>query len=247
MFFDWIRSSDRTVAPRTRTNVRRRQAKQVRARRRLEVQLLEERRVMATWVGGPSGDWNVAANWSTPANVPDGDVPGESALFNTAAAVSFDISTAFANPIAVQFDPGSAATITPAAGATSLRVSSLANTAGINSIAAVISGASINANVSGGVLTISGNNTYGGTVTAQAGVLALVASPTSNPLGTAELVLNGGTAEVSSSAAPVQGRFVQVINNGTVARSLQISEIEVFSPNFIPGLYSTAPAGNATV
>ncbi|HTN75297.1 MAG TPA: hypothetical protein VL096_08625, partial [Pirellulaceae bacterium] len=208
MLFDWLVLANNN-APRTR----RRQAKHQFARRRLEVQALEERRLLATWIGGATGDWNLAANWDT-ANVPDGDVPGESAVFSSTAAVNFNISTAFANPIALQFDAGSGVSIAPTLPTNTLTLSSLNNNSGTNVVSAAIAGSGAVVNVASGALTLSGSNTYSGTTTASGGVLSLVATPASNPLGTSELVMNGGTAEFNSAATSVMGRFVQVINNG---------------------------------
>ncbi|MCL4207851.1 MAG: autotransporter-associated beta strand repeat-containing protein, partial [Pirellulaceae bacterium] len=209
--------------------------------RRLTVEALEDRRLLATWIGGSSGNWNVAANWS-PANVPDGDVPGETAVFNTASTVTLDVDlAAAANPIAVQFDTGSAVTI-PAT-TNGINVSTVTQDAGTNSIGAVLSGATGSVVVNAGNLTLTAANTYGGGTTVSAGSANVTATvnTTQNSVGTGAVSIDSGSTlqlnntNTSSTAVTIGNTFTGAgllklnFAAGTTARSTTMNNVTGFA------------------
>ncbi len=169
--------------------------------------------------------------------MPDGDVIGESAVFNTAVTVNYDVAS-MTNPITLQFDTGSGVTINPALPANTISLATLNQNAGTNVVAAKLTG-NVTGSVSSGTLRLTNNaaspnnNDITGTITVNTGT-TLEARPigTSNPLGTTAVNLNGGTLEVTPG---ISARYAQIVNNGTTARPLAIGEFEVFAYTVNPG------------
>ncbi len=122
-----IEKAERFRKHRCPSNSRNRAARREVYNRRLRCEMLEERQMLApvSWIGGTTGYWDVAANWSNAA------VP------NSATAVS--IATSGATVTIRSGDTASASSLTVAAGNTlSIVVGSLTTTAGLTNSGTII-------------------------------------------------------------------------------------------------------------
>lgn len=150
-----------------------------------------------TWDGAGGGNGGDGLNWFDPLNWSTSQVPDfdDTAVFNGAAAGAINVG-GFFSVGALSFT-GSGYTLQNGTLNISSGGSIIQAAGGTNTIGAQIGGGSVSVNVNAGTLVLSGNNFYSGTTTVGSGAtLRGTASTSSNPLGSSQVVLNGGVLNV---------------------------------------------------
>lgn len=110
-----------------------------------------------TWVGGASGNWNVAANW-TPNGVPD--AVGENAIFNSGAVVTFDAGDIELNSLKITGSGNDVTIISPNGNTQSITVFNSSPLTGALNISAG-STLRLNAGTASSMYLIMGENSRG--------------------------------------------------------------------------------------
>jgi autotransporter-associated beta strand protein len=182
----------------------------------LACETLEPRNLLATWTGGGvAGDWFDDANWDN-GNAPN--EAGEFAIFSGSVA-----GTTITIASSIDID-----SLTFSGSADGFVIDSAANNdfgavahsaTGSNTINSIMVGAGSSVAVSGGTLTLTGDNTYDGGVTLTGGTLVIQTVTDSNSLGTGTLTLAGGDLAIDV-ATPVTtialGHYGYHVSNDTV-------------------------------
>jgi len=170
--------------------------------------------------GGPyvwntaSGPWGTSGNW-TPAGPP---AAADTARFVDTGGGTVDLGGATCSVDVLELQNAAGNDFTFTNGTLSLNTLTQSGT-GTNTIEAILDSASIAGTVSAGRLELNnpGNTIAGGTWTVSGGTLAPVAAGTVSGLGSADVVLSGGTLELA--AGPLTGidGIDETIFDGTIS------------------------------
>ncbi|HPM85263.1 MAG TPA: hypothetical protein PLF81_31385, partial [Candidatus Anammoximicrobium sp.] len=168
-------------------------------RRRLVLEFLEDRRLLATfqWTGGGLDDlWANGANWDQ-----SGSTPGatDDVLFLNAGAGDVDLGGGPQTVQSVSFQNTAGNDFQLSNGR--LTVTGLAQTGtGSNTIAVQLAAATFTGTISAGSLELANlSNSLTGTWNVAGGTLAAQGGTVGDGLGGADVTLNGGTLELRSS------------------------------------------------
>ena len=204
--------------------------------------------LVTTYVWDGTGDgtsFSSPSNWEGDSGVPDAN---DIAVFRTATGtgtgqIDLGGGTVFVGEI--RFDGAGSFVLFNGLLSTDRMVQEV-SASGTNQVSAAIASGVFEGVVSGGTLSplaaLNETQLAGGTWRVDVG--STLVKTGGGSLGQTEVILNGGELMFALAVPVINGRFVQVVNNGETSRQLHIGELEVFDPATIPAVDNAAGSGS---